>query len=179
MPPSRALESRRSMTRRVIAAYARRSPIATTSRQLSQRSGSWTSISLAPGRLSCATRCATAYAWPKPTARRRCATSVVCGAARCGSRRRRLCATPELTAPARHHGRLTQSDGEIGEREAPKHLHWSEVFERKRLLLPCRAARDKPAPLYCGLAPTVRIDGIVGRASGLRPDLRGERWPIV
>ena len=79
----RASESRRSTTRRVTAACARRSPIATTSRRTSRTSRSSTSIFSATGRLSYATRCATASASPKSSAMQRCATSAACGATRC------------------------------------------------------------------------------------------------
>ena len=99
VPPVRGLqqglrlertESTRSTTRRVIDACAPRSPTATMSRRTSRTSRSSTSTSLANGHSCCATRCATASASPKSTARQRYAKSAVCGAMRCGLRRRRL-----------------------------------------------------------------------------------------
>ncbi len=91
-------ESRRSTTPRATAACARRSPTPMTSGAASPTFRSSTSICSATASLCCATRRATASASPKPNARRRCATSGVCGVTRCGSRRRRLRPAPELTA---------------------------------------------------------------------------------
>ena len=117
-PNSSVIESRRSTTQRATAACARRSPTAMTSARASRTFRSSTSTSSATASLCCGMRRAKASGSPKPDARRRCATSGVCGVTRCGSRTRR----PRRALEPRR--RLSErSAGRVRPRRRPRPLH--------------------------------------------------------